>query len=202
MTLRAVYVDFGGVLVRTEDPAPRARLAQSLGVGEGEIEKIVFENESSAKASLGLMTEEGHWLAVAQTLGLPEGEIPRLREEFFRGDRVDRDLLDFLRRLRKTVKVGLISNAWTGLRAWIVSQHLEDAFDAMIISAEVGVAKPERRIYELALEKLGVAPREAVFVDDMPANAAGARAVGMHAIQFTQPKEMMAELEQLLAVQP
>jgi epoxide hydrolase-like predicted phosphatase len=199
MTIRAIYFDFGGVLARTEDRAPRTKLAESLGLTYPEIGKIVFENESSLKASVGAITEELHWQNVVRSLSLPESEIPSLRDEFFRGDRTDRDMLDYLRGLRKTVKVGLISNAWSGLRAWIVSQKFDDAFDDMVVSAEVGLMKPDPRIYQLALEKFGAAPQEAVFLDDFIENVEGARAVGMQAIHFTEPEKALEELKQLLA---
>jgi epoxide hydrolase-like predicted phosphatase len=198
MTIRGVYFDFGGVLVRTEDQAPRTRLAKSLGLSAREIEQIVFEGDSSVQATLGAITEEQHWQAVAARLGLPESELPRLAEEFFRGDSWDQGLFDFLHALRGTHKVGLISNAWTGLRKVIVKHGFSESFDTMIISAEVGLAKPDARIYRLALEKLGVAAEEAVFVDDVVANVDGARAVGMHAIQFTRPQTVLDELKALL----
>jgi putative hydrolase of the HAD superfamily len=136
---------------------------------------------------------------VIEALKLPESKLPRVHEEFFRGDFWDETLFDFVRGLRKTIRTGLISNAWTGLRAVIVKHRFEDAFDTMIISAEVQVAKPDARIYQLALEKLELAAGEAVFVDDVPSNVEAARAVGMQAIQFTQSQEVMEEIRQLLA---
>jgi epoxide hydrolase-like predicted phosphatase len=69
----------------------------------------------------------------------------------------------------------------------------------MIVSAEVGVMKPDARIYRIALEKLGVAPAEAVLLDDFPKNVEGARAVGMAAIHFTRPEQALDELKRLLA---
>lgn len=199
MSLRALYMDFGGVLVRTADRAPRTQLAASLGLNTRDIEQIVFESPSAIQAAVGAISEEQHWKNVNQALELPESEIPRFHEEFFGGDIWDETLFDFLRGLRKTVKTGLISNAWTGLRAVIVKHGFDDAFDAMIISAEVMVAKPDAYIYQLALEKLGMAAGEAVFVDDVLANVEAARAVGMQAIQFTQSRETMEEIRQLLA---
>jgi putative hydrolase of the HAD superfamily len=84
------------------------------------------------------------------------------------------------------------------MREYLVGQKIDDAFDQLIISAEVGIMKPDARIYQLALEKLGVAPAEAVFVDDFAVNIEGARAVGMYAIQFTRPDQTVEELKKLL----
>ena len=161
--------------------------------------KLVFDSETAGQASLGLISEEEHWAAVTRRLHLPESETQAIHEEFFAGDVIDLHLLDFMRALRKQYKVGLISNAWSGLRPWIISKKFEDVFDAMTISAEVGVMKPDARIYRIALEKLGVAPAESVFLDDFPENVAGARAVGMQAIHFKQVDQALDELKQILA---
>jgi epoxide hydrolase-like predicted phosphatase len=199
MTIRAVFFDLGGVIVRTEFQAPRQHLAERLGMEYEGLVRLVFESETSRQASTGLISEEEHWAAVMRRLHLPESQTQAVLDEFFAGDITDIALLDFMRGLRRKYKVGLISNAWSGLRPWIVSRKFEDAFDAMTISAEVGVVKPDARIFQIALEKLGVGPTEAVLLDDFPENVAGARAVGMQAIHFTQPEQDLKELKQLLA---
>ena len=198
MMIKAVFFDMGGVIVRTEFQAPREHLAERLGVEYDELVKLVFESETARKVSIGLLSEEEQWAAVIRKLNLPESEIQAIRTEFFGGDVVDLELLDFIRSLRKKFKVGLISNATLGLRPWIISKKFEDVFDAMIISAEVGVEKPDARIYQMALEKLGVAARESVFLDDFLENVKGAQAVGMQAIHFVQPQQALKELNQLL----
>jgi epoxide hydrolase-like predicted phosphatase len=199
MTIRAVYFDLGGVIVRTEFQAPRQHLADRLGMEYEGLVNLVFAGETARQASLGLISEDDHWAAVMRKLHLPESQTRLVRDEFFSGDITDLALLDFMRSLRRNFKVGLISNAWSGLRPWIVSKQFDDAFDAMTISAEIGVMKPDARIYQIALEKLGVAPSESVFVDDFPENVAAALALGMQAIHFVQPEQALQELNQLLA---
>jgi len=199
MTIRAVYFDFGGVIVRTEQPQPRTNLAESLGLSYADIDKLVFENESSKQAGLGLITETQHWQNVARSLNQPDSEIERLRFEFFAGDQIDLELVDLMRSLRPAIKVGLISNAWSELRVWIEEQNFADAFDNMVISAEVGFAKPDPRIYQAALQNLQVLPAESVFLDDMSRNVEAARKIGMYAIHFVQPDQAIAELKTLLA---
>ena len=199
MIIRAVYFDLGGVIVRTEFQAPRQHLAERFGMEYDDLVKLVFDSETARQASLGLISEDEHWAAVTRRLRQPESETQAIHDEFFAGDITDLHLLGFMRGLRKQYKVGLISNAWSGLRHWIVRNKFADAFDAMTISAESGVMKPDARIYQIALEKLGVAPAESVFLDDFPANVEGARAVGMAAIHFTQPEQALKELNQILA---
>jgi len=199
MNIRAIFIDLGGVIVRTEYQAPRQHLAERLGMEYEDLVKQVFDDETGRQASLGQLSEDEHWAAVMRKLRLPESETQAVREAFFAGDIVDYALLDFMRGLRKKYKVGLISNAWSGLRPWIISRKFEDAFDAMIISAEVGVMKPDARIFQIALKKLGVSPSESVFLDDFPENVVGARAIGMQAIHFIQPEQALEELRQLLS---
>jgi putative hydrolase of the HAD superfamily len=195
--IRAVFFDLGGVLVRTEYQAPRQHLAERLGMEYDDLVRLVFESETSRKASVGAISEDAHWEAVARRLKRPQ-EIDAIRTEFFAGDVLDRALVDFIRSLRTHVKTGVISNAWSGIRAYIVTQKFEDAFDHLIISAEVGVVKPKAEIYLLALEQLKVSPSEAVFVDDFIENVEGARAVGMSAIHFKEPEQAIAQIQKLL----
>ena len=199
MTIRAVFVDMGGVIVRTEFQAPRQHLADNLGMEYEDLVKLVFDSESAQQATIGLISEDEHWAAVMRRLHRPASETQAVRDEFFAGDIIDTGLLDFLRSLRGKVKVGMISNAWSGLRAYILSKKFEDAFDVMIISAEVKAMKPDARIYQIALEKLAALPSESVFLDDFPENVKAARAVGMQAIHFAQPEQAIKELKLLLA---
>ncbi len=198
MKVRAVFVDFGGVIMRTEDKGPRHRQAERLGMTSRDLEKIVFESDSSLRASTGKIPEEAHWQAVSKALGVSREEGEKIITEFFSGDRVDVTLLDFLRSLRPDRKVGLISNAWSGLRKVITTNNFANVFDELVISAEVGLLKPDPRIYHLALERLGVRPEESVFLDDMLVNVEAARSVGMSAIQFTQQDSSLEELKHFL----
>ncbi|MCS7010621.1 MAG: HAD family phosphatase [Anaerolineales bacterium] len=198
MTIRTILIDFGGVLVRTEDRSPRRQAAERLGMSEQELERVVFESESSRLASLGKIPEEEHWRAVAESLRLPPSEADHIIADFFAGDRLDTVWLDFLRSLRPNYKIGLISNAWSGLRAWITRQGFADVFDRMIISAEVGLMKPDPRIYLLALQELDAQADESVFIDDMLVNVEAARVVGMSGIHFTHPQAALDELRSLL----
>lgn len=201
MSIKAVIFDLGGVILRTEYQAPRQHLAERLGMEYEDIDKIVFgggPNGSAARASLGEITEEEHWRNVMKTLKLPASEYERVRDEFFAGDVIDLEIVDFLRSIKPKYKVGLISNAWSGLRDYIVREKFDDAFDHMVISAEVKVAKPSARIYHIALEQLKVSPSEAVFVDDFYENIEACEKLGIRGIHFKSPDTALNQLKQLL----
>jgi epoxide hydrolase-like predicted phosphatase len=199
MTIRAIFIDLGGVIVRTEFQAPRQHLSERAGVNIEDLYKFVFKSESSRQASTGQISEKEHWTGIVRRLHLPESEMHAIREEFFAGDIIDLQLLNALRDYKKKYKIGLISNAWDGLRTWIIQNKFDDAFDAMVISAEVGIMKPDVRIFQIALEKLGVKATEAIFLDDFPENVAAANALGMHSIQFTETNKALNALKRLLA---
>ena len=201
MSIRAVLFDLGGVIVRTEYQAPRQHLAESLGMDYDDIDKIVFGggiNGSAARATLGQISEDEHWLNVLKILKQPASENERIRAEFFAGDIIDRTLLDFLRSLRPKYKTGLISNAWSGLRNYILREKFDDAFEYMIISSEVGAAKPDPKIFQIALEQLQVRANEAVFVDDFIENIEACQKVGMKGIHFRDVESAMKQLKALL----
>jgi epoxide hydrolase-like predicted phosphatase len=189
-----VFFDLGGVILRTEHQAPREHLAERLNVSYEDLIRVVFESDSAHRASLGEISAQQHWEAVAYRLGRPRAEAPALRDEFFGGDVLDRQLLEFIRSLRTSRRTGLISNAWADMRDYIVRNRFDDAFDALVISAEVGLLKPDPRIYELALDQMGAAPAAALLVDDMQANVEGALAVGMSAILFKDTDQVRNEL--------
>ena len=201
MSIRAVLFDLGGVIVRTEYQAPRQHLAESLGMDYDDIDKIVFgggTNGSAARATLGQISEDEHWLNVMKILKQPASENARIRTEFFAGDIIDRTLLDFLRSMRPKYKTGLISNAWSGLRNYILREKFDDAFEYMIISSEVGAAKPDPKIFQIALEQLQVKANEAVFVDDFIENIEACQKVGMKGIHFRDVESAMKQLKAFL----
>lgn len=70
-------------------------------------------------------------------------------------------------------------------------------FDGYVLSHEVGVEKPDRRIFEWTLRRYRLNPRRTVFVDDVAEFVAGARAVGLHAVQYTRPQDVLTELTKL-----
>ena len=92
----------------------------------------------------------------------------------------------------------LLSNSW-GNDAY-PREVFDGMFDAVVISAEVGMRKPEERIYRHATELIGLPPAECVFVDDMEANVRAAEAIGMCGILHTEPEATVARLAELFGL--
>jgi epoxide hydrolase-like predicted phosphatase len=196
---QAVIFDFGGVLMRTEDKGPRTQLARRLGRTPEELEEVVFNGPSGLPAALGEISAEQHWRNVAKTLQISEAEIPAFQESFWGGDQMETRLVEHIRQLKQRYRTALLSNAWSDLREYLVNRwKIADAFDQMVISAEVGLVKPDQRIYRLILERLQVPAQAAIFLDDFIQNVEGARSVGLTAIHFRSADQALAELDQFL----
>lgn len=199
--IKAIYFDLGGVIVRTEDKEPRTKLAAEFGMTYREIDEAVFGGGlygTAARATMGAITEEAHWQAVLRRLRLSPDERQRVSNQFFGGDQIDWQIVGLLRGLRGKYKVGLISNAWDGLRAFIHQNKFEDAFDEMIISAEVRMAKPNADIYNHALGMFKVRPEESLFVDDFEHNISACNAIGMKGVHFRSAEQALADVKRLL----
>ncbi|MGD8622022.1 MAG: HAD family phosphatase [Anaerolineales bacterium] len=197
--IQALIWDFGGVLLRTEDQAPRRAWEQKLNLQPGELHDLVFHGPASRRATLGKASTEEIWQTLGEQLGLEGEELKKLETNFWAGDVLDRALIDATRALKEYIKTALLSNAWPDLRPYLVDDlKVGDAFDRMVISAEVGTAKPGHQIYHILLDQLGIEPQDSLFIDDSSENIQVARDLGMHAILFQTREQMLEELLGLL----
>ena len=156
MGIRAVIFDFGGVLVRTEDAGGRRKWEQRLGLPLGEMERLVFGSELTGQSMVGRATQTDIWRHIGARFGLDDETLLQVRRDFRSGDRVDGELVQFLRGLRTRYKTAILSNAWPGARRMFVEYFgLGEAVDDFIISSEEGIAKPDARIYHVALATSG-----------------------------------------------
>ena len=197
--IRAVFFDFGGVLIRDEDNSKREVWEKRLGLSPGELAATIFESEAAARAAVGKITTAEMWRQIGERLQLDAEQRWQLRDDFFWGSRLNIELLDFARALQSQYRLAILSNAWADTRQ-VFSQiyDLDAIFETMIISAEVGLAKPDPRIYHLAVERLDVYPEEAVFLDDRLENIEAAQAVGLRAVHFRDNAQAIAEMRAYL----
>jgi putative hydrolase of the HAD superfamily len=184
----AAWLSADGIRPETFSTALKAWMSRSAPIGTpihrletGELAIAEFERLLAAELS----THDGSPV-------IAEGLLARL----FRAMRMDEAMVDLVRELRELgLRTVLLSNSWgnTYPRELIV-----DIFDGVVISGEVGLRKPDPRIYRLALDQAGVRPDEAVFVDDATPNTEAAEAVGMHAVHHTDPVATRARLAELV----
>lgn len=197
---RGLLIDFGGVLT-TSVFASFAAFEQTEGLDRLAVARLLREDPRAAKLLVGLETGgaadsvfEGEFAAL---LGVsPEGLIKRL----LGGTRPERGMIDAVRELRRAgVRTALVSNSWGA--ASYPAGLLNDLFDAVVISGQVGLRKPDPEIYRLAVQKVGLDPAECVFVDDLPSNIGPAAQLGMGTIRHTDPAATITQLASIFGVE-
>ena len=197
--IRAVIFDLGGVLIRTEDRRPRQMLADTFGMTSPDLEKIFFGGESGDAAQRGEITAAEHWEHVRVALNLRPDEIEPVRATFFSGDVLDRQLFDYIANLRPRFRTIALSNAMSDARPSLLNKwKIGDAFDHIFISAEMGMMKPDPRIYLAVLSQLDVSPAETIFVDDFLHNIQAAKTLGLRTIWFRSRETALDELQKML----
>lgn len=113
---------------------------------------------------------------------------------------VNKELIVYMDSLKqKGLKIGLLSNASSEyLLPLLDKAHLAHVFDEIVVSSDVGASKPSPVIYKEMLKRLQIEPYEAIFIDDMPANVAGAESAGIPGVQFFDTVQTKRDIERLL----
>ena len=199
--LDGLLVDFGGVLTTNVFESFRA-FSEAEGLEPNAV-KLLFRERGEGLALLRQL-EKGE-LGVdefserfAPVLGVRQAE--GLVDRLFAGVQPDERMIAAVRTVRDAaVPTGLISNSWGGTT--YDTALIEELFDGVVISGEVGLHKPDPEIFRLGAERIGVAPERCVFVDDLRENCAGAESIGMTAILHRGAGGTIPELERLLAIE-
>jgi epoxide hydrolase-like predicted phosphatase len=199
--MKGLLVDFGGVLTTNVFDSFRA-FCEAEGLDPQAVKTLFRENPEALgllrQLERGEIEEDAFSERFAPLLGLatPDGLVTKL----FAGITPDQAMIDAVATARAAgIRTGLISNSW-GSPDMYDSEMLDRCFDAVVISGEVGMHKPNADIYLLGAERAGVAPEETVFVDDLRENCAGAEAVGMTPILHRGAESTLPELERLLGL--
>lgn len=202
MQIEAVLFDFSGVLVTS----PWANLAAAA---QGDLEFLVgayhedtdhpWHQLERGEISFAEWFEAVSKLAKEAGVELDLAPMAALREELRVHPHVVERVLELRRDGYRTALV--TNNVREGSAMWRAMIPIDDLFEVVIDSSEVGLRKPNPAIYLLALEQLGgIAPERAVFLDDAQGNVDGARRAGLHAILVDDPPDgALDELDALLA---
>jgi putative hydrolase of the HAD superfamily len=211
-TLRAVIVDWGGVMTNPLLDTVRAWIAAdnieyaSYAATMRQWVSDAYQTDGAANPihalERGECTDaEFERLLAAQIVCrdgrpvAPEG----LLERMFAASELCDPMHDLVRSVRAAgLRTALLSNSW-GADGY-PSHLFPDLFDAVVISAEVGMRKPEERIFQHVAGLLGLAPAECVFIDDIEANVQAAEALGMTGLWHTDPAETASRLSALLGL--
>jgi putative hydrolase of the HAD superfamily len=210
--LRGLIADWGGVLTNpiaetvaawlTADGIDRDsyKTVMRTWLAQAYDENIMTSPIRALESGECTEAEFERLLAAELTL-LDGGPVPAdgLLARMFAGSELDEQMLDLVRAARRAgLRTALLSNSWG---AYYPRHLFAELFDAVVISAEVGMRKPERRIFQLAVQQLGLEPAQCVFIDDIAENVAAAQAAGLAAVLHRTAADTAAQLSPLLGIQ-
>ena len=184
--VHTVLLDLYDTLAWTQWPTMRAELEDRFGIGQADLLRA-FTTTRQARSIGAYGSAEGDLAAVLEAAGVPADEqlvheLNQTRMKAFaeNGVHLWEDSIPTLRELRaRGLRTAIVSNCDHSTRPIVDELGLEREADAVVLSFEVGVAKPDPRIYQAALDALAARPEEAVFVDDQAAYCEGAEAIGI-----------------------
>jgi epoxide hydrolase-like predicted phosphatase len=198
--IQAVIFDWGGVLMRTVDASGRRKWEQKLGLPLYAVDRVVHGSRSWKQAQSGVISDAEYWADVAAQLGLNEAALAEFRRDYFGGDQLDQDMVQFIRSLRPRFQTALLSNASPNLHRLLDRLNVTDLFDVIVVSGSVGVQKPDPAIYHLVLQQLELAPAETIFVDDFIQNIEAAQTLGIQTLHFRLSIDWHTELSNRLGI--
>jgi putative hydrolase of the HAD superfamily len=203
-SLRAVIFDYGGV-IRREDRADYGAIDDTHGLPHGALWAAIHGIPEYRLSREGAIDRDAYRLAVRCALA-KDGDETRADAALQALDRysqshppIEPDVRPLLERLRAAgrVKLGLLSNAFRGGTERLRAAGVTQLFDDTIISGDVGLAKPDRKVFLLAASRLGVEPAACLMIDDQLEHVEGARAAGLraHLHERTRLEELIRHLE-------
>lgn len=196
----AVLCDLDGV-IRFYDMSAVEEMERAAGLPQGSIAEVAFAPEADLPLMLGRTGREEWVEAIARGLA---DRVPwerghalgtALADAAFSADAT---VVELLRRARVHLHVALVTNATPWLDADLARLGIADLAHDVVSSAGVGIVKPDRRIYEIAVERAGVPAERCLFVDDRQENVDAAVALGMVGIHYTGPDDLREALAPVL----
>ena len=203
--IRALVVDYGEVLCHAADPAGLAAMASRVDAEPAAFVAAYWRHREGYDR--GRLDGAAYWRLVGRSLDIEISDT--LVAELVAADirlwtRLDPEMLALVDTVVDSgVPVGLLSNMVREIGIHLRDElRLFDRFTSVTYSYEALLAKPDPAIYECALESLGVAAKDSLFVDDRVVNVEAARAAGMHAYRFAGRDALVAEIESRYVLVP
>jgi putative hydrolase of the HAD superfamily len=197
-TIEGILFDFGGVISTFYRADLFHRLEEQMGLPADSLADILWRSDAWRLAEKGQISDEEYWRRTAPRLNLLTPEAVRdFQCQVNSNVQPDPRMVSLIRRLHERYRTGLLSNTSAAdPQGFLHRVGLRGLFDAVILSAAVGLAKPDPAIYRLALARLGTAPQATVFVDDYGPNVTAAAGLGIQALHFRGYQDLVATLQQ------
>ncbi len=201
---KSIVFDIGGILEVGEPLTKRKDCYNTKGVHEYIASKLKISFDKYfdsidivyAKSITGQISKELLLKVIAQNLKKPQKEIEKL---FFKAYRkifkTNKQLYKFTFKLRKKgYKIGILSNQWHLSKQVHAPKKRMKKFNSVVITCDMGLRKPDPKIYKLILKKLKTKPSESIFIDNQIWNIEPAKKLGIHTILYKNNKQMFKQL--------
>jgi putative hydrolase of the HAD superfamily len=198
--IRAIVFDFGGVFTRSEVSQAQLRTYDdTLGLPPDTLQGLLYSGEAWELASTGRISQESYWKRVGQAYeDLLPAEFARFKQGVFWAEPIDEAMVCLAEHLHRQYPLAICSNALPELTEILASRpDLQASFDVQVISALVGLRKPDPKIYRLVAGQLELPIEACLLVDDKPRNTDAALAIGMPAVVYRSVAQLTADLADL-----
>lgn len=199
MKITTFLIDVGGVLARTKNIAARKHWEKKLSLLPRQLTREISKIQPAKEATVGLVTAEKIWQNVAEKYSINKTDLAQLRIDYFKGEKLNKEFYSYIQKLHKNYKIVLFSNAWDdGRDVYTRKYHLDKICDRMIISAEEGLRKPNKKFYYRAIKLLKVNPQEVIYIDDRAENIKVGKQIGFNSIQFNYTGHVIEQVNALI----
>lgn len=199
MAIKAIVFDIGGVLEITPDLGLGKKWEQKMNLKPGELDQRL--HEVWAGGSVGTITIEQVHTQIGENIGWSAEQVNEFMGDMWKEylGTLNVELANYFRSLRPQYKTAIVSNSFVGAREKEAEAYQFDTIcDFIIYSHEVGLRKPDPRIFTLACERLGLQPNEIIFVDDHADVYASAVEMGMHCFEIKDNAQIIADIERCI----
>ena len=196
MTIRAIVFDIGNVLEINLETGWKEKWGKILKIDLGEVFKRLVS--MGKDGSLGTCTEQEWIQSLREITGMSQTQTDEFMNDLWHWylGILNEELAIFFADLRPCYQTAILSNSFVGARNKEQEKyHFHKITDHIIYSHEVGLAKPDKRIYELACKRLNAQPEEIIFVDDDEANITAALEHGIHGILYKNNNQVIADIQ-------
>jgi putative hydrolase of the HAD superfamily len=164
--------------------------------GGDPVQDRTFIEDTLGQANLGLISDTEFRATMARQVGIGPQDWTRIIKN---AEILNTDLLAYIEQLHVSYKTAILSNANIGVLDRIIGQKwLQKNFDEVVVSAEVGIVKPELSIYKLVVDRLGVTPSACIYIDDRESFLIPARELGMNALLYENFEQVRCGIRELL----
>ena len=200
MAIKAIIFDIGGVLEITPNLELDKKWEQRLDLPPGDLNQRLADVWRDG--SVGAISIEQVHTSIGEIMGWSEAQVNEFMLDVWREylGTLNAELAEYFRSLRPKYQTAIISNSFVGAREKEAHHYQFDTLcDFIIYSHEVGLRKPDPRIFKMTCERLGLPPHEVIFVDDHADVYASAQEMGMHCIEFKDNAQVIGEIEACIA---